>query len=327
MKQESEIAVDALIGKYLSGEATPEEAILLDSWIIRSPENKRRFDEACRIWENAGPAVPYNPSGPEKEWHSMNAALKRSKSVHRFWKIAAAVAVIITTAAVFGYFYRVKQAEPAFVSFITAKEGTVKDTLPDRSVATLVRGTELKVGKEFGKEIRAVRLSEGEGFFVVNKNAGGPFVIHVGDVTLTVLGTAFDVNNAPAMVTVAVASGKVKMKANDQTILVTGGSTAAYFKKTRELRLYRDSLDENTYSYFTGALKFDNMNLAEVKQILEKTYGVRVRFGDPSLADLKINTRFYHEPLEYVLKVISASLNIQYRIEGKNVYFFDENMP
>lgn len=326
VKKDSEIEVDdILIGKYLSGEATPQEAIILDNWRSGSPENQRRFDEASRIWDNTGSMISYSSPQLEKGWDSINAAFESSKHAFRGWKIAAAVIIIIASAT-FGYSFWGGFSKPAFVSFINSREQTATDTLPDHSIATVIQGTELEISKEFGKGTREVRLKGREGYFVVKRSSGDPFVIHVNDVKLTILGTAFDVNNGPAMVTVAVTEGKVKMEANDQIIMVTGGSTATYFKRTRELHLYRDSLDENIYSYATGALAFDNMSLAEVKKILEKTYRVQVHFQDSSLENLKINTRFYRQSLEYVLKVISVSLNIQYGIEGRNVYFFDERI-
>ena len=33
--------IDALIGKYILGEASPEEAMLLEDWKAESPENER----------------------------------------------------------------------------------------------------------------------------------------------------------------------------------------------------------------------------------------------------------------------------------------------
>lgn len=327
MKKNTEIEVDdALIGKYLSGEAAPEEAIILDHWIALSEENRRRFHEARQLWDHTGSGVLYDSPLAEKEWERMEAAFETPKKVFRFWKIAAVILVIIAGAAL-GYLLQGRSAKQEFVRLMEPKETTETDTLPDHSVATVIRGARLDISKEFGKGIRKLRLRRGEGYFVIGESAGDPFIIQAGEVKITVLGTSFEVNNDSATVTLAVTGGKVKMETTDQAVEVTGGSTATYFRRTGELRLYRDSLDKHAGSYATGSLKFDNMSLAEVRKILEKTYSIRIHWQDSSLENLRINTRFDRRPLEYVLKVIGLSLNIQYRTEGRDVYFWDKNIP
>ncbi|KYP12976.1 DUF4974 domain-containing protein [Flavihumibacter sp. CACIAM 22H1] len=43
-----------LLSKYLSGEASPEEAMALDEWVNASPENKTTFEEYFKLYEAAG---------------------------------------------------------------------------------------------------------------------------------------------------------------------------------------------------------------------------------------------------------------------------------
>ena len=320
-KPEIEIT-EVLIGKYLSGEATPEEAVFIDNWISRSGENQRLFDEFSRIWNAARPRLPYSPRPPEEAWDSIHSNIKSSRHGSIFYKIAAAFLVLIAGYGLFNW--RSQEAKPKLSSFLPAAGQPAPDTLPDNTLATLIQGTEVKIGNQFGKGTREISLSGNEAYFVVTQDSKNPFTIKVGAVRLTVLGTAFDVANDSTAITLAVAQGIVKMEKGNQVLIVRGGSTATYFKAPDSMILYKDSLDENRYSYATGTMKFDNMPLSSVAAVLEKTYNILVTFRNPALQNLKISTRFYDQPLEYVLKIISLSLNIRYRTEAQHVYFLDK---
>jgi transmembrane sensor len=41
---------EALIAKFLAGEATPQEAMLVNDWIAESEENKIHFDQLESAW-------------------------------------------------------------------------------------------------------------------------------------------------------------------------------------------------------------------------------------------------------------------------------------
>lgn len=326
MKHDPEIQVDlTLIGKYLAGEASPEEAMALDDWKARSAGHQELFEEASRIWENAGPPVFRHAPQADEEWSRLQAALEPSGRGLPVWKIAAGF-LIVAGLAVLGYFLLKSPADTQPRLSFQTKENTVTDTLPDRSIVTLAPGSYLTIGKQFSKRQRMLQLKSGEGYFTVRPLSKIPFTVYAGDVKITVLGTLFNVSNDPALVAVAVTTGKVKMERDAQSIIVNGGSTGIYNKRTGTLNLYKDSLDENSYSYATGILDFNNMDLSGVKRILEKTYHVHIYFKDPSLEDLRIHTQFNHQSLSYVLEVIGASLNIQYRVQGNNVYFFEQDI-
>jgi ferric-dicitrate binding protein FerR (iron transport regulator) len=327
LKKDSKITVnDLLISRYLSGEATPEDAMTLDQWRRQSIDNQRIFEEFEKLWNHATPPVSYIPPETDKHWDNLNTALSPSKPVLWFRRVAAAVVIILACTSLVYFYGKRSDRRPSFSSLPHISGGIATNTLPDGSSVTVCGETTLAISDQFGKKMRELQLNSGEAYFTVKENTGDPFVVWVDKVKITVLGTAFNVINDPATVTVAVAEGRVKMESDSQTLLVTGGATGGYFKATNVLRLFRDSLNENAYGYATRTLKLDNMNLAEVKEVLEKTYSIRVHLQDTSLYTRKINTRFYNQALEYVVKVISTSLNIQYRIEGDDIFFFVKKM-
>ena len=65
-------------------------------------------------------------------------------------------------------------------------------TLHDESVVTLGALSAIESG--FSAKLRGkVELLSGEAFFAVEKDENRPFVVHVGDAEVRVLGTKFDV--------------------------------------------------------------------------------------------------------------------------------------
>ncbi len=45
---------DTLLGKYLAGEALPEEALALEKWLQASAENRKLFEESQTVWQKTG---------------------------------------------------------------------------------------------------------------------------------------------------------------------------------------------------------------------------------------------------------------------------------
>ena len=66
--------------------------------------------------------------------------------------------------------------------------------LPDGSRITLDKESRLEYDGDFGRDERNVRLV-GKGFFEVEKMPDKRFVVEMGDVQVSVLGTTFDASN------------------------------------------------------------------------------------------------------------------------------------
>ena len=76
--------------------------------------------------------------------------------------------------------------------YVKATDSVRKITLPDGSMVTLNRGGQLALSKALQNNERVVGL-QGEAFFTVARDHVHPFVVRVGDMTIQVLGTSFNV--------------------------------------------------------------------------------------------------------------------------------------
>lgn len=329
MKRHSDIQVDLqLIGKYLSGEASPEEALAIDIWRDESSQNNRMFESVVRLWDGSSEENAYQQPQIIDKWEKLKRGIDEGQQepaslVNRRsfigWKIAATFLILLGAAVVF-YLLR-PHTTPTTYSKVISPEGTIiKDTLKDATIVSLFRDSRLSIQDKFAAVGREVKL-DGESYFSVEPLPGQPFIIHTGGIKIIVLSTTFNVKDYYEKVTVSVRSGAVRMQKDTASIVVTAGSTGTFYKTDKRFVLYTDSLNINAYSYATGELYFNNASMKEVKEVLENTYDVKVLFKDKSLTRLRINTRFKKQPLDYVLKVISASLGIQYYVKDDTLYF------
>ncbi len=332
MKRHLGIQVDLqLLGKYVSGEASPEEALAIDLWRSESPQNNQVFESVMRLWDESSEKNTYRPPENIEEWRKLKKAIETdpqqsviqvNKKSFRRWKVAAAVLILLGGALVF-YLLFPRTTATTYSKMIRSEESVVNDTLRDSTIISLFRHSRLSVQDQFAVTGREVKL-EGESYFSVKRLSDLPFIIHTGGIKIIVLGTTFNVKNYPEKVTVSVRNGVVKMQKDSAGIVVRTGSTGTFYKTDNRFVLHTDSLNLNIFSYTTGALYFNNTPMKEVKEVLERAYNIKVLFKDKSLTNLRINTHFKKKPLDYVLRVISASLGIQYYLKDDTLYFYKE---
>ncbi|MBN4081425.1 FecR domain-containing protein, partial [Caldithrix abyssi] len=101
-------------------------------------------------------------------------------------------------------------------SIISARGMVLSNTLPDGSQITLNAESQISYRSNFGRNTRNVVLA-GEAFFDVEKGEI-PFTIHAGKVSISVVGTEFNVRSRNGRVAVAVHEGIVKVTSQDSTI-------------------------------------------------------------------------------------------------------------
>ncbi|HRE81236.1 MAG TPA: FecR domain-containing protein [Opitutaceae bacterium] len=142
----------------------------------------------------------------------------RPPSQHRRRALVANSLILAAAAAIAFIFlprFLTSEPEPIRLEFSTAThpEGPRNVSLPDGSRIQLNAQTSVTV--ELGARERRVRLTEGEAYFIVAKDAQRPFTVSAGVVSVRAVGTAFNVRRASASVAVIVTEGKVALDHSD----------------------------------------------------------------------------------------------------------------
>ncbi len=189
--------------------------------------------------------------------------------------------------------------------------------LPDGTLVSLNTNSRISYPKQFEGNFREVSI-EGEAFFEVKPNKNKPFIIHAGKAQIKVLGTSFCVNAYPGtkQVEVIVQTGKVQVtnKAaepaqTNELILAPGDrGTLVYANNTLHKTTNQDV---NFIAWKTHSLIFKATSLIEVIRNLEKVYQVKINLADPKLNDLLLTAQFNNYPLDFILKVIENTFNLE----------------
>jgi transmembrane sensor len=155
-------------------------------WCQSDPENLPAFEGIQAVWDGFSVVTP--------------ARAARSRIA---WAAAAGILIVAGAATWFGLRYSAEQV------FDTAISEQRMETLSDGSRLDLAPDSRVSV--RFTRAAREVRLDRGEAFFTVAHNIARPFVVHVNGLTVTAVGTAFDVRAGPSSTEVTVSEGRVSV--------------------------------------------------------------------------------------------------------------------
>jgi ferric-dicitrate binding protein FerR (iron transport regulator) len=178
-----------------------------------------------------------------------------------------------------------------------------KLALSDGTEVWLNATSRLRFPFAFNGDKREVYL-EGEGYFNVAKKDGQPFIVHTAHTDITVLGTSFNVNAYNKDVTTtSLVTGKVLTKSGDKEVTLKPGQEVAF---TSANKVSVDNFDtDEVLAWMRGLYVFHNTSLEHIAAVIERWYGVKVVFDDPSLAAKKFTGGLEKtQTLDYFLETL-----------------------
>lgn len=344
-----------VLARYLAGECSAEDQQKVERWIAESSANAQKFKQYKKIWEIAGSSSRSPSFDSPGEWKRLmrrkekkggktaveKPSLDRhvpSHSLHSVTQTLIRVAAVILIAGLAGLFAYQSFYQPSFEDnksvlreINTNKGQRANLTLADGTKVMLNADSEIKIPTEFAADVRSVQLN-GEAYFEVSKNEEKPFLIHINNSVVRVLGTSFSVRSYPGdgQVQVVVKEGRVSLGSEENKeneAILEGGEIGAFNLKSHEIKT-RTINDIGLYlSWRKGYLKFKNKRMDRVAETLERRYDVNVYFADQEVKDLSLTAYLKSRSIRNVLEVISASLDIGYQLESDSVQFFNNKRP
>lgn len=303
--------IDVVIGKFLAGEASPEEAMLLEDWISESTEHEKYFEQCQYTF-----GISAKEISDDKAWSKVRSKIVAKQAPVRKlnlkWISSVAAVLVITLGAIF-YFRATDSTQIVF----TAGDQQKKIKLQDGTGIQLATHSSLELSPGYGKKNRSVKLS-GSGYFSVKHSDQLPFIIDAGPIHIKDLGTKFNVRSTDDTIYVRVDEGMVVIYDNKgMKLTLSANESAHYVVSTGNLKLDILAEDLKTVS---KTIVLDNQRLEDVVALLNKAYKVDIRIGNPALNNCRITTEFLSEDLETVLMVISQTLEVTILREKENVY-------
>ena len=304
--------MDAMIGKFLSGEASPEEAMLLEDWISESAENETYFLQCEKSFGLATEKV-----SADAAWSQVRSRITEEKEAPvrklNFKWVSSVAAILVITLGTFFYFSGNSASKTIFIAGNHQK----KIKLQDGTGIQLASNSSLELATGYGKKNRSVKLN-GSGYFSVKHSNQLPFIIDAGPIHIKDLGTKFNVRSTDDTIYVRVDEGMVVIYDNKgMKLTLSANESAHYVVSSGNLQL--DILAENLKTV-SKTILLDNQRLEDVVSLLNKTYQVDIRIENPALKNCRITTEFLNEDLDTVLMVISQTLEVTILKEKGGVY-------
>ncbi|MEG0797116.1 MAG: DUF4974 domain-containing protein [Odoribacter sp.] len=200
----------------------------------------------------------------------------------------------------------------------TPRGGEYQVVLSDGSVIRLNSGSSLKYPVAFVGDKRTVELS-GEAYFEVAKSTV-PFLVKVGDITVKVYGTSFNINtHTEGRIRTALVEGKVgiTVKGNTQEFILNPFQLADFDTKKQLMDIYET--DITPYLAWTnGLFIFNNETLGEIMNTLSLWYDIDVFYQNQDIQTLHFTGCLKrYDDIGIILKALSQSVGIQFKSDGR----------
>lgn len=243
----------------------------------------------------------------------------------RVWQYAA-VAVVLLTVAVSGTFFFTKDmySEVTMVEKFTPAGDMNTIELPDGSKVQTNSGTLLLYPESFKGDTRTVYLI-GEANFKVKKNPDKPFIVKSTTMSVTALGTEFNISAYPEnnQILATLIEGKVRVDCNERkkSYLLNPGQQVVYEKRTAQSSMLEANLADVT-AWQKGMVIFRSDTMREILGMLERRYDITFQCNISNFNEDKYNFSFRQnsnlDEIMNVMKEIVGGFN--YKIEGKVCY-------
>lgn len=359
------------IESYYTDQLTQIQAEKLIAWLGENEENRRYFRELGTVWY-ASSQLSNTKTDPNQAWSNLlekiavNDKRPMPKPVFRIpvyvlTRVAAVVFLVVALGVACFFVFRTPEtkSEIAYFEAFAPKGSRSFITLTDGSTVWLNSGTKLRYQSNFGKAGRDLFL-EGEAYFVVVKNPDMPFRVKTSDVTITALGTAFNVKayDDEGVIETTLEKGEVridalgdsKIKTDLAPVFLKPNQKAVYVKSNKNISVNNTvqkpqiALNETPEKTKTVPLVVENMvdtklttswkdsrwifkseKLAKLAPILERRYDISIIFRDSVLQSYKFTGTLKEESLEQVLNAMCLAAPIRFEINHNQVLFYENS--
>ena len=227
-------------------------------------------------------------------------------------------------------------------SYATLVGQQLDATFADGSVIHL--NTNSRIETEFSDEKRIIKLIKGEVLFEVAHDPNRPFIVYVGDRLVQAIGTKFVIHLKSENIQVTVTDGKVKMSKvalntkladikalnnsnvqEDDIFIVKGEKIIVASNQVPKLIHIKAENIKRDLAWLDGKLIFDNEELFDVIEEINRYVDVEIVVKDPSLHKIRISGRFDLGDSEALIEALELSFNIKSQRLDSNKIILTKN--
>ncbi len=347
--------IENLILRYLSDNASEQEAQEMQAWLQASEENRQLFAHHKKLWLGSSAMAGYDQVKLKQDRHQVDLKIRNSELQHtldkanRRIRVLAYAASVILLLGIASVLYISQDTIAKRNSTMVGGEIEVPYgsksliTLPDGSKVWINAGSKISYPADFGVTSRNVYLT-GEAYFDVKKMEQIPFFVNTDVMKIKVYGTAFNVkayvdddlvettldrgaisiirNDMPDQEVSMVPNQKITIRRDMQknTSTAVPATAAAVSSKPLEPLDVQEVINtEAITAWKDNRLVFDQEPLWSLAKQLERRYNVRISFRSENIKSIRYSAALKEMPIDQVLEAISMTSPISYLIKGTNV--------
>jgi ferric-dicitrate binding protein FerR (iron transport regulator) len=234
----------------------------------------------------------------------------KQRSMRKVWRWAAAAAVVGAMVTAGRYFLQKKQA--LVVQYVGHTDGVRRIKLPDGSEVVLNARATLSFSEKWEQAEKREVWLKGEAFFDIRQVAALPFIVHIPDMDIDVLGTSFNVKEGKAFTNVTLNTGKIKVRISElpeQPLYLSPGDFVQY--SAPKNKVIKKRVNPELYAVWKEEGKqLKDVTLQEMAVYIEDIYGYHVKIGNPQLAREKLSGGLRVKDEKLLLETLAFALDV-----------------
>ena len=310
-RQDIESAAAAWLVRKSDG-LTDDESARLEAWLASAPEHRLAYWRLEHGWDQAGRLSALR--GPDSLDSTISARTRWSRAISRRqgFGIAAGLVLAVALSAV---------AWPRADVFQTETGERQQLTLDDGSRLDLNTRTRLRA--VMSDDVRQAWLDEGEAYFSIARDPDRPFVLHMGDRTVRVLGTHFIARRHGDQISVTVTEGRVRVDgggdAAQTPLILTAGDVVATDGDVLQRRRETPEGIDADMAWRGGQLVFDQVSLSEAAAEFNRYNHTQIEIADASTRAIQIGGTFEAGNVDAFVRLLSGAYGLDVEREGERI--------
>lgn len=292
-----------LFKKYINGEIDTPESRRLIEWLLEDKENEKVFIDTLSVISAADIVRDERFEAKREAFlerlsrniDKQDAAASRKRLRSISFALVGGLAAVVAAVAVFlftpgkGYLYRTPMT---YTSYSNTSNDSDIICLPDGSTVWIMGGSSLRYGSNVSKNggKREICL-DGEAFFDVAKDTIHPFVVKTPNLSVVAVGTRFNVRVKECGDTeVMLEEGSVRL-CNPQGVSLMRllpDQTAVLDGKKGDIFIEQHYVQPEIRLKY-NVIALTDATLEEIKENIEKSYGVRIKIKGTPAEDRRYN--------------------------------------
>lgn len=302
--------------------SNPNDIKKWNTWKEANPDQSELLEDARMMitgFSHKEPQITDNQTN--KSWESFTSKLnqdtpKKSTIIplrRKLLSIAAALVILLVAFVGIQKF----NSTPELIVFETFENETKTFQLPDGSSIILNTNTKVAFYNNWlEQDIRILKL-EGEAYFEVAKQPKGKiFQVHSNDLTVEVIGTAFNFNGKRKESVVSLMEGKVNLiKPDIGEKILKEGQTAWFNKTTKQFEIQSD---KTAYWKAWTLQKWafgESTPVTEILERIEETYNLKSQVTNEEILKKNASGEVSIESPEVLFEALSYLLGVEMKIE------------